>query len=329
MPQQILKILPNGEQYATVYEEVIRGVHSPEYSLVAGASRVRRTVDVAWDNRTDAVRCFLGFPRVMPYGPLATNRYITRALPDYMRDFKNNHDGPYLWATQIEKIEGIGPLGTYDVTGVAEYEKARLTVIYEAVSHGIFEDRHPKVVGATGFPDESKLFRYVTIAFKPSAEFITLPRGYYFWVAEGGEPSGNKMDFGGSKLLPSIEIHFIWRQVPVIPTAAQTQVGCVNNAPFTIYSNSDDSAQITYATGTLLLLGVDLNRYKLASGDGVFDITYRMKYFEPEAGRGHNYFLRYLSATNQLAYRRLNSKADGNENNVFASKDFSLLFQPY
>lgn len=281
------------------YDEVVKNTPSPEYFLLPGAARARRTLDVPWDRLSDAIKMFLGFPVVQTGGP--DGKYIRRNIPDQLRSirtpgFEAGAEIPYMFASQIERVEPIGATGFYDTYDIATYQKARLYIIYEAPTYPIRVDTDDKVVSLTDpeFPDESRLNRYVTPTHKPSAEFLNLPRGTIFkWV--DGKKGG--VDFATNVIIPSVEIQLNWHQVPLLestadglPTATKTHIGKVNKRIF-----------LDRPVGTLLLAGLDTRRYKLATGTVVHDINYRIKYLDPDNnGRGHNFFLHYNIGVKQV-----------------------------
>src|SRR5882762_10586215 len=115
-----------------IYDEITKNTPSPEYYLIPGAARARRIIDVDWNRLNDAVKMFLGFPRISGGGPYS--RFINRLIPDSIEGITvaDRSKQPYLFASQIERVEPIGATGTYDFigSGIASYQKARLYIIY-------------------------------------------------------------------------------------------------------------------------------------------------------------------------------------------------------
>lgn len=314
------------------YEERAEG--SPTFSYSSGASRAERTFRVPWAKKDAFVRGMLGFPRIKNTKPGQPDNiaYVSRALPQPFPGVKDpNGDEEWLYATAVTRLEGAGPLGTLDDSGVTEYEYAIVTVQYESLTYKLMTDEElDEAALGPGFPDESYLLRYVTRVTKPSAEYVTLPRGAMRWylpedpdyvagaaadraASRAGAARTAKMpsvDFANARLVPSTEIVYTWHQVPFIPKAIEagtkTYVGCVNK-------NAFGDQHRNYAPGTLLLLSAELKPYRTGAGAFVHDIAYRVKYFEPEPGRGHNYFLRYDLKRGTLAYTKLTSGIDNDE----------------
>jgi len=298
-----------GQGVAT-YSEIPEG--SPVYTLANGTTRVDRTFRVDWDKRELFCRGVLGFPKIKNTkdDPDAADNvaYITRFNPQAMPNFKDPTGSEnWLYAVGVSRMVGAGPRGVYDDSGVARYQYALVTVQYESLTYKVLEDDELIATAeSAGYPnvlpiaDESTLLRYVTRVTKPSAEYITLPRGIMYWFLPGASPMP-KVDFANARLVPSQEITYTWHQVPFQPAAATSHIGSVNLLPFR------DSNK-TYNPGTLLLLSAEMKPYRTAVGAFVNDVTYRMKYFEPQPGRGHNFFLRYNKSTSSLSYVKLTSR---------------------
>lgn len=314
-----------------VYEESVKNPPSPEYMFGPGANRVRRVLEFPWSRRHDAPAMFTGFPEIKQ--DVLGARWLSRSLPDALPDFKGKQlDGEqstFLYATSIESLVGIAPTGKTDVDGIAEYQRARMSLVYESLTYGVKSDARMMITPLDqlfGRTDESSLERFVTLALKPAAEFIALPRGIMQWATN---PT-TRIDFASSKLLQFIEIHLIWRQVPVIPVASITHVACVNRDPFVIGSNNEYQS-ITFPPETLLLLNADTTRYRLPSGHSVFDINYRLKHISAFDKKGvratHNKFLRYKETINSLEFDEIVS-LDVPKTKLFEAKDFKLLFYP-
>lgn len=242
---------------------------------------------------------------------------------------------PFLYATAIPRVEGVEATGYYK-NGIADYTWAAITVQFESLPYKVVEDEDlidliekrfqnldvaakaqtppyglPKSNKTQGWPGKNAIvdpkhayewymLRYVTRNVKPSAEYISLPRGRYKFVAFN-KPSA---DFAAAYLIASLEITYTWHQVPYIPEGARKHVGKVNKYlfdpffadRFQVYlTNNPNKKFVGFNPGTLLFTNCDIRPYRMGSGAYVYDIIYRMKHLEPLEGRGHNYFLRYDS----------------------------------
>lgn len=294
--------IPGFKQF--VYNEKVPG--SPSYSFANGMSRVERTFTAAWNDRIALQRFILGYPSHQTVGG---QRYVTRYIPDAIPDFVDPNRGTnkWLYALSVVRMMGKGETGLYDKYGIAQYQEVEATFAYESRTYNICTDQDTLAAVPVGtgtataiVPDESLLLRYVTAFQKPSAEFIQLPRGTMHWV-DGLKSKGNNgtsVDFASARLIPSVEIALTWHEVPFQPAAATKLVGYVNGLPFKINNT-------TYDMGTLLLLGADIKPYRTAAGAFVQDITYRIKYMEPQPHRGHNYFLRQDPKVLKLVYTKM------------------------
>lgn len=298
------------------FQEHVPG--SPIEILENDGARVTRMLDCAWTQSLSFADKLLGFPTVKT--GTGGVKYVSRLTPHAHPDFLDAMGNPWIFATRVTKLEGIG-FRDKTTDDTARYETGRLTVVYESLTYEVLEDDEIK----TGdIPDESRLLRYVTILFKPYAEFLTLPRGYMKWVTAPVTP----VNFGVPLLVPSWQIDFIWHLIPrtnlPLMKIADAQ-GTINNAAFVTPLG-------TFPTGTLLLLNADLKPIRSALGDRLYDIHYHMKYKEPILGGGgnHNYFLRATTAAspNDLIWDLVTRDGLSGGTKVYKSTDFKLLFKP-
>ena len=100
--------------------------------------------------------------------------------------------------------------------------------------------------------------------------------------------------------------------MPGYPEQAFKLIGTINSSAIYDYAPGTNKA-FTYEAGTLLLTGMELKTYRMATGVYANDVVYRMKYFsavDPTTGapyspaRGHNYFLAFSAAAG-YSYERL------------------------
>jgi hypothetical protein len=247
----------------------------------------------------------LGFPRIRAAGA-GNTPFIRRVTPHNYQPV--GAVGGWLYATQVERIEGIG-VSVNEGDDVAEYEFARVTVIYESLTYDVKEDN--EIHQTDGAPDESRMERFVTRTTEPTAEFITLPQGAYKW-------KGTTLPVVGShgRIISALNLTYTWHQVPRIPPSVKTSklIGCVNSAEFD-----------GYPAGTLLVTAVELTPYRMIGGLRVYDIKYRVSYKDPDHNqRGHNYFYRY----HDNVVERLALTAGGADDGatVYAKTDYKYLF---
>src|SRR5579859_577545 len=274
---------------------------SPTFNLTNTEGRVTRTYDVAWDNLWDFVHAFLGYPQIATGGPNNKN-YIERITPHYIAQ-TNSEGKSYLYATQILNIQGVGgPLDGQWKTpdpagGIARYNKARCTVLYEYVTYEILNDDQVDKDPTDQVPYESTLERYVTIRPNPGALYLTLPQGQFKYV--GGAQPNTPVNFGPGQIVPDYDVSLTWHQVPkkavpltlinstLVNPAIDTSLGTVNCKQF-----------MGYAAGFVLFISCQISDPKRSSlGDRVYDVEFRFKI----AKNAHN-TLPGLQAAGQWAW---------------------------
>jgi hypothetical protein len=263
---------------------------------------------------------------------------------------QTDRHGHWMYATAVS-VKGLGPdvQAIHDQIAFAEgldpnfdavYQQAEYTVMFSGLTHPVMNDAELLgKVPTLSWPDESSLRRYVTKGVRPSAEFLALPRGMYKWA---DAPSRPPIDYTAGRVISATEVTFTWHQVPWIPKAAYDNIGCVNDAPMT------DGTDI-YPSGTLLHLATDARRYRTATGFSVFDITYKLKSFQPQQGTwqytdstgvirdsgfnyGHNFFLHYIpnpvgGGAPILRYDLITHNGSSGGQTVYPFASFKKLFQ--
>lgn len=211
------------------------------------------------------------------------------------------------------------------------------------------------------FPDESCLARYVSRHVQPTAEHLTLPFGQMLYQPDAPLPPGQKASpaiNGIGRIIPNMELQYIWHQVPAVPNHILKYLGTVNLTEFvdrtpSLDPNYSNNLGKSYAVGTLLLVAIEVKPYRQITGAFAYDIVYRMKHFsalkppkppallptlfDPE--KGHNYFIRFKNIGTLpdgtegpvYQYELLNTSFDaGNQPNgipVFYSTYFQNLFR--
>lgn len=368
LPKPVLYMkIPGAKPFP--YWEIQPG--SPVYMFSSNGSRAERTFIVEWNKRNAFVKGILGFCYIRNYPnktTVAERTAISRVIPDYMPDITNSRfvrrffplmqedfyidelvdahvpeavSSRWLYATQITRMEGLEPLNhALPIGGVAEYNYALVTVMYEPLTFKILSDaellasspfigkknwfpKHSNNWGspinpAAGVPEttgtwEWHLERYVTRTVKPIVEYLSVGKGSYYYVL----PNGKKVPFPHPRALlqPSVEVIYVWHQVPFIPQGARELIGHVNSHYFdpmreVIFQHGQEERG--FRPGTLLYTSCEVKPYRHANGDLLHDITYRMKYMERVDfdekdnrlyGRGHNYFLRWFTTQKQMYYK--------------------------
>lgn len=286
---------------------------SPMEYYEGGVLRVTRTFIVDWDFRWEFVIGVLGTCSLVPTNVTDSRGNvfygIRRTLPQTYLSHPaalNGTGRSTLYATTLNSIRPIGPQEV-DPTGfsfVYEHAKAEITITYETKSYDLIEDAQmPQLFDEENSPDESNLDRFVTRVVQPAAEALTLPYNPYKYVTTPPRA------ILGSRaiIIPTMEVHYIWHQVPGRPSALADMLGAVNSEDFhqrktpTGVPIADDYHG---PAGTYLLLGSDFKPYRLVDGTRVADITYKIKYFSApdfsadppvpfDPPRGHNFFIKF------------------------------------
>jgi hypothetical protein len=306
------------------YTEHIPG--SPQEVLENDRAQVTRVYDCAWADRQTFADKLLGYPSVKTATD-NTTKYISRVIPDAHPDFLNASGQPWLFATRVTRIEGIGFRGK-NANVVPVYDTARLTVLYESLTYEVLSDQDLQSQGNTNFPDEATLRRYVTKYPKAYTEFVTLRPGTLQWVDTTPAP----MNVGFPFIVGAMMIDYVWHLVPKqnAPIAAiKAALGTVNKTTFDLDYN--------FKPETLLLMSHELKPVRSALGDRLYDIVYHCKYFEPpQSGfnTGHNFGLRRVGNT-EVRWNRASFDGTSDEETIFGRPnkpyqltDFSLLFRP-
>lgn len=205
----VVNLLPTA-----TYKERLQSMGvSPRLRIEPDGSSATRIIDVDWAEVEAVSTAILGFPVVMG----GSTCWISRNTPIFLPWFRPSDERPYLFASKITDIQGIGlgsPIGTAQYSGdigvpdgsdsgvspLGAYEKARITIQYSTFPYDIFSDKQMEkgvagVLGSgvaggpitdrNGNPDESWLARYVTKIVRPQAEMLTLNQGVMRYVQPG------------------------------------------------------------------------------------------------------------------------------------------------
>jgi hypothetical protein len=304
------------------YVERVPG--SPMESLENNGARTTRIYDCDWTDRQKFAEKLLGYPSIKNMG---STLYVSRLTPDFHPEYLNSSNLPWLYATRVTEIRGIGFRGKDD-DNTPVYQKARLTVVYESLTYEVLDDNELTMASGGSFPDEASLRRYVTKYPKAYTEFVTLRPGTLQWVDTTPKP----MNVGFPFIVGSMMIDYVWHLVPKehAPIAAiKTALGTVNKTTF--------DPDYNFSPETLLLMSHELNPVRSAFGDRLYDIVYHCKYFEPPqtgVATGHNFGLRRTNNTDvQWNRASFDGTANdmtvaGKQNKPYRLTDFNLLFRP-
>lgn len=289
---------------------------SPNEQFDMTSATATRILDVAWANRGIAAYQLLGYAVWNPINPSAP--VIQRYLPDFHPDF------PWMVATKITNIKGIGARGWTTANGVkiARYQIARITVQYEFPEYDLLYDDYTT----------SEFDRYRTFEAKPAAEYLSVPLGsgrpYLTWSQGPGSLTNPKRPFPGNVgfIVGTIDFHWKWLQVPFEALPFDDILGTIGRVNKTEFADCP--------AGTLLLIGVDYKRNNSPYGLRTWTIEYTARY-NP---RLHNNFYDFIGdaatgtgkgwyqASTDGTYHAPGSVTDGKL--LFDEREFDDLFTP-
>jgi hypothetical protein len=299
------------------YKEFISSGTGPGASPVGAfsmrASKFTRIFDVAWLSGGIAVYQLLGYPTLDSSNPI--NPLINRYLPQQDADF------PWMVATNILSVTGIGQRGSYIANGLraAQYDKARIVVEFSMPDYDILEDDYT----------ENEFERFVTFCTKPAAEYLSVPQTGTLKWSDG--PNVGR-DFPGNVgfVVGNIDMTWNWLQIPyeAIPfDTVQDTIGRVNKYDWELFPGGP-----TAAAGTLLLTSWEPVRYNSPFGARTWDVNYTARY-NP---RLHNNFYDFNKGSYALS-PFLQASVDGNfyapgsvpdGKLLYDERDFFDLFRP-
>ena len=209
---------------------------------------------------------------------------------------------PYLFteSIRIEPWDSSVPGGCDDIPS-SQWAKA--SVSYKTIENEDEDEQDPET--------------FLTHRISIGAEFLTLPKQAARWHGEEGEedaeiPKGEDIPF--SKLIPTAEHQFTWKQVVSPPfTAIRNAIGKTNSVPI-----------FGAATETLLFLGVDAQREFTSDGQKPWTLDYRFSERLVKDGGirviGWNHAFRPESGKWEVP------KLDGKK--IYDQTGFLTLFQP-
>ncbi len=159
-----------------------------------------------------------------------------------------------------------------------------------------------------------ELCRYVEREYTYAASNLPIPAGVL--VFQGGPFNGQPIgQLGNILIMGTMQLRYIWHQVPDIPHAfIQQAIGSVNKLPFDGYSGWP-----AFAPGTLLCLAPTqpIKRYRTATGRIAHDVAYNFVFRQ----QGWNSF----PASDGQFYPVVNKTSN---QPPYGSSDFSNLFIP-
>lgn len=290
-----------------------------------------------WDQRFKFVADMVGYGIYQPGTMVAgVTSNLSRAIPDL------HPECDFLFCTGCELIEGIGTqlaLADYGdickaMTNSIDYETAvssspnnnaayllaKYRCHYEALPYSVYSDAgapsDPLSLGTT----MGELSRYIQREPQPSAENLKLPGGQLEY------PDGTSINEPGAQPVPTMEMNYVWHQVPVLPwEAIRRTVGKVNDALF-------DPTYFAAEPETILCNAPAVQVIRTAAGYFNYKITYKFSYrpnYAPDGttAQGWNYFYRRnIGGSGVGGYDGPVRDRTDHTTRPFKSVDFNQLF---
>jgi hypothetical protein len=232
-----------------------------------------RTCVCLWEQRHLFKADMLGTSKYVPgngVGGVATG--ILRLPPEAHPEL------PFLFASQCDLSEPMGvPTEIRDdlakaLTSSPQYGEldqigpSNMVAFNLAKYQVTYTFRDWDVLGDADVPSNNngELNRYVSKYYEPAAENQPYPGGSFKFVSDNtiiNEPP--------AKTIPTLELQYVWRQVPGVPDAAiEASIGTCNLYPF----------DNIYPPETLICHPPKRKRYITANGDVVYDLTFIFTY---------------------------------------------------
>jgi hypothetical protein len=233
----------------------------------------------------------IGYPTIV--GNIGSaGSYISRSVPLSFDAFTNSSDEPYLFARKMSgNGYGVPPdaaeEGIHDPeTDLPNYYFAKSDITFETLTYEIMSDEDMVEFGFVddaGNPDESELVRYVTILTNPSAEYLTLPQGGFYFFVPGYTGEAVVVQGGVGKIVCSYDLAITHHSIPraAVPSAIlnpgtanpaiDNSLGCVNATEFA-----------GQPPASLLLVGAALRPVRSTVGDRLYDLELHWKYLNAQ-----------------------------------------------
>lgn len=112
---------------------------SPDEKIVEDAIQAVREFIVPWNKRWTFVAGMLGWPYLRQ--DTAGNWYISRAVPyGYSALDLDPSNTRFLYAKEVSSVKGLGKIIGYDSDGIAQYQKAKVSLLFGTLSYRVRSD---------------------------------------------------------------------------------------------------------------------------------------------------------------------------------------------
>lgn len=316
--------------YTGVFTELDRHTNeSPRGEANTEFQSTRRSYRIRFDQLATAIPQFLGYPTRT--APNTLSRYLPHQDPWF----------PKLVCTDLS----WEPLGKC-ATQTTSYGKSN--VYPEAIVHCVFTKPPYAVLDDATVTPFGERARYVEVNYKPEGSYLVLNAvsGSYLWAggAAGssqpglGDQSNKNFTQGVSKLLGEVNLTAKWYQIPYdyAPfTALYNCLGRINKGPFAL--DPGPSSPYDYGGNEVLLLGANINRIVLSTGDFGWNFEYLFKvnprkfnyFYNPKASDRTNFYqvTVQVPGTNYSIFYDPASQTLPDGAAAYDERDFSTLFK--
>lgn len=290
---------------------------SPKEQYISHAGIARRRFMCEWAYRWDAAAYLLGWAEPV-FSPDGTFLHIHRVLPEIYKpsiitlpvkhlkhDVKDDWGNvlatggvetresqrPWLWATNITSMKGIGRQGITIFPGqrsVSSFTKAEIEVEYVVRHYRLLEDREllehnfTRRINNKYYPDEFYAGRFCSFHPQPNTMMMEVPRGGMVWAP--GTPHGLAGKQATSTIhrqKQNLDIQVLWYGVPGIPSALNDQMGTLNDRTWEMHPPGHVRK---FGPQTLIYMGYRVKTYRQITGTWANDISLLFSFFR----EGHN-----------------------------------------
>lgn len=203
---------------------------------------------------------------------------------------------PWLWATDVVSVKGVGPQKTTFLPGLdpglaafSTYPEARVEVSYEVRHYRLVLDEEMvekgmRRIDADGklVPDESHASRYCSFHPQPVTLHASVPQDGMRWASTA--PAGLAGEVARAEtpyIKRSVDCQLRWYGVPGLPAGLHDLLGTVNDRAFEVRPPGQHHK---FSAHTLMYLGFRLHTYRQVTGGYAHDVALLFSHF-PD---GHN-----------------------------------------
>lgn len=283
---------------------------TPIESFGRDNSRAIKVIETdTWAERISAAHAILGW--AAKGGAAGTiKRYSPMPHPDWVvqnqqQDPLGMNQEPFLYAQEISRIEGIGaptdlnhkntaPAYVGGPSTSSQYKKARLTVVFMMTPYRIAPSNGDE-------NDESDWKRWVTLDYRVSGQYLTIPRGCMKFVSgPSAQTPAALHGISVGKTVALSDLRITWHSVPyaAVPSLLVNKELAAPGALDTSLGTVNSTALNGFPAGTLLLNGAAIRGFRHPLGGYYYDIEYALSHNV----KNHNFVPYVTSADTTFAW---------------------------